>query len=91
MATFCRQFWTTIAYSREKNCHRFKSLDDRRHEEDPKGKIVVITGANDGIGKMTALQMAKREAIVVMGCRDLVKAEEAAKEIKQQHPSAQLV
>ena len=38
MTTFLVQL---LAYSTGTNyCHRFKSVDDRRHEEDPNGKIV---------------------------------------------------
>ncbi|CAG2102030.1 unnamed protein product [Medioppia subpectinata] len=35
-----------------------------------KGKTVVITGANSGVGKETARQLVRRGARVVMGCRD---------------------
>jgi len=34
---------------------------------DIKGKTVVITGATAGLGKLTAIQMARRGARVVMG------------------------
>ncbi|XP_047469691.1 retinol dehydrogenase 13-like isoform X3 [Penaeus chinensis] len=48
------------------------------------GKTVVITGANTGIGKETARDLAKRGARVVMLCRDLDKARLAAEEINKE-------
>ncbi|XP_055707549.1 retinol dehydrogenase 13-like isoform X2 [Phlebotomus papatasi] len=45
------------------------------------GKVVVITGANTGIGKETALELAKRKAHVYMACRDMEKCEQARTEI----------
>ncbi|XP_063606922.1 retinol dehydrogenase 13-like [Penaeus indicus] len=48
------------------------------------GKTVVITGANTGIGKETARDLAKRGARVVMLCRDLDKARSAAEEINKE-------
>ncbi|XP_026871976.2 retinol dehydrogenase 12-like isoform X1 [Electrophorus electricus] len=44
-------------------------------------KTAVITGANTGIGKETAIDLAKRGARVIMGCRDMEKADAALKEI----------
>ncbi len=46
------------------------------------GKICLITGANSGIGKATALGLAHMGATVVMVCRDRVKGEAAQAEIK---------
>jgi NAD(P)-dependent dehydrogenase (short-subunit alcohol dehydrogenase family) len=45
------------------------------------GKVVIITGCNTGVGKETALELAKRGAKVYMACRDLQRGEEARKEI----------
>ncbi|XP_049913141.1 retinol dehydrogenase 12-like [Epinephelus moara] len=44
-------------------------------------KTVVITGANTGIGKETAIDLAKRGAKVIMACRDMEKAQAAVKEV----------
>ena len=55
------------------------------------GKTVVITGANAGIGKETALQLAKRGARIILACRDTVKAEEAAKEIREKSGNGNIV
>ncbi|KAK1171601.1 retinol dehydrogenase 13-like [Acipenser oxyrinchus oxyrinchus] len=46
------------------------------------GKTVVITGANTGIGKETARELARRGGRIIMCCRDMVKCENAAKEIR---------
>ena len=45
------------------------------------GKIVVVTGANSGIGKAMARDLAGRGARVVMVCRNPEKGEEARREI----------
>jgi len=47
------------------------------------GKICIVTGANTGIGKETALGLAKLGASVVMVCRDRERGEAALREIKQ--------
>ncbi|XP_068161374.1 retinol dehydrogenase 13-like [Antennarius striatus] len=46
------------------------------------GKTVIITGANTGIGKETARELARRGGRIIMGCRDMAKCEAAAKEIR---------
>jgi nucleoside-diphosphate-sugar epimerase len=45
------------------------------------GKVCLVTGANSGIGKATALGLARMGATVVMVCRDRVRGAEAQQEI----------
>ncbi len=47
------------------------------------GKTCIVTGANTGIGKETALGLAKLGATVVMVCRDRARGEQALRDIKQ--------
>jgi NAD(P)-dependent dehydrogenase (short-subunit alcohol dehydrogenase family) len=45
------------------------------------GKVVVITGANSGIGKAAAVQLAETGAYVVMACRSLERGAIALDEV----------
>ena len=48
-----------------------------------KGKVVVVTGSNVGIGLETAVGVAAQGATTVLACRNQDKAEAAAKEVTQ--------
>jgi len=52
-----------------------------------KGKTVVITGGNTGIGKETAVDLARRGARVIVGCRNMEKGKAALKEIQERSES----
>jgi NAD(P)-dependent dehydrogenase (short-subunit alcohol dehydrogenase family) len=45
------------------------------------GKICIVTGSNTGIGKTTALGLARRGATVILAVRDLAKGQAARDEI----------
>ncbi|XP_050510074.1 retinol dehydrogenase 13-like [Diabrotica virgifera virgifera] len=52
-----------------------------RDTSDAEGKVIIITGANTGIGKETAWELARRNAKVYMACRDMARCEAAREEI----------
>jgi len=56
-----------------------------------KGKTVIITGANAGIGKETAVDLAKRNARVILACRSVEKGEKAAVEVRERSGSDNIV
>jgi len=45
------------------------------------GKVVIVTGANAGIGYHVALELAKRNARVILGCRSAEKGAQAREKI----------
>ena len=55
-----------------------------------RGRTVIVTGASSGIGKATAIGLAKLGATVVMACRDKTRGEAALAEVRasSKSPSA---
>ena len=53
-------------------------------------KTVIITGANGGIGKQTALELARRGARIILACRESPKSQAAHEELLATVPSARL-
>lgn len=54
------------------------------------GKTAIVTGANSGLGLVTARELARKGATVVMACRNMDKGTSAAEAILAQLPSADL-
>ena len=57
---------------------------------DMSGKVCVVTGATAGLGKETALALAKMGATVVIVARDAAKASRTADEIEKAAPNAKV-
>ncbi|HEY8767331.1 MAG TPA: oxidoreductase [Dehalococcoidia bacterium] len=57
---------------------------------DQHGRVAVVTGANSGLGLVTARELARARASVVLACRDTRKGETARQGILSSVPAAQL-
>lgn len=53
-------------------------------------KTAIVTGANSGLGFETCLNLASKDAKVIMACRSETKCQEAADQIQKLYPHAQL-
>ncbi|CAH8682338.1 unnamed protein product [Schistosoma rodhaini] len=59
-----------------KSCCISKRLD---------GKLAIVTGSNTGIGLVTASELARRGARVIMACRNISKAEDAKNSLLEKY------
>jgi NAD(P)-dependent dehydrogenase (short-subunit alcohol dehydrogenase family) len=62
---------------------KFATTRRRRFKKKLSGRVVIITGSNSGIGFATAADFAKRNAKVILACRDKVKGQKAAIRIQK--------
>jgi NAD(P)-dependent dehydrogenase (short-subunit alcohol dehydrogenase family) len=52
-------------------------------KKDLSNKIVIITGANSGLGFETSKQLLKQKATIILACRNKIKAEKSLKKLKR--------
>lgn len=52
------------------------------------GKIAIVTGANSGIGYEMARALARKQATVILACRNKDKGAAAVRQIDQEYPAA---
>ena len=55
---------------------------------DQRGRVAVVTGANSGLGLVTARELARAGATVVMGCRDPGRGTAALQRVRDEAPGA---
>ena len=56
-----------------------------------KGRTVIVTGANAGVGLETAADLAGRGAKVIMACRSVERGEKAAVEVRKRSGNEDVV
>jgi NAD(P)-dependent dehydrogenase (short-subunit alcohol dehydrogenase family) len=57
---------------------------------DQSGRVIIVTGANSGLGYEAAQALASRCARVIMACRNVDKAESVRKDILRKLPNASI-
>ena len=57
---------------------------------DLRGKVIIVTGANNGLGFEAAKVFASHEAQVVLACRDLVKGKAARDQVRSESIGAKV-
>jgi NADP-dependent 3-hydroxy acid dehydrogenase YdfG len=71
----------TTTHARAAPLRRAAATSAAAEAAEGKGGVVLITGANTGLGKRAALQLSKAGYTVVGACRSLARGEAAAADI----------
>src|SRR5665647_108910 len=56
-----------------------------------KGKIVIVTGGNSGLGYEAVKVFARKNATVIMACRSVIKGEYARRQILDITPKSEII
>lgn len=57
---------------------------------DLKGQVIIVTGANSGIGFQATLILAEKGATIVMACRSIERSQPQLESVKAQFPDAKV-
>jgi WW domain-containing oxidoreductase len=66
------------------------SADDVLRNQDLSGQVIIVTGANTGIGYETARSLAAAGATVIATCRSAEKAASTKHRLLQAHPDSSM-
>jgi len=64
------------------------SADEVLHEQNLSGRVIIVTGANTGIGYETARSLAAAGATVIATCRSTEKAASTLEQLRQSDPQS---